>query len=94
MKSNGRSRKGWGKMTAAELAAATREFDNPLPPQRYRPATAADRARFERALHAGSEFRRIDPELLKAAAAFARRRKLSLSELIERGLRRELAVQD
>ena len=94
MKSIGSKKKSWGKMSPAELAEATREFDHPLPPSRYKPATKADRARFERALRAGSKFRRIDPKLLKAAAAFAKRKRLSMSQVIERGLRRELAVQD
>ncbi len=81
-------------MSAAELAEATREFDDPLPASRYKPASKADRAQFERARRAGSKFRQIDPQLLKAASALAKRKKLSLSQLIERGLRRELAVQD
>src|SRR3982751_1234700 len=93
MKPNGTKKVQWGKMSAAELADATKEFDHPLPPSRYKPATKADRARFERALRAGSKFRQIDPELLKAAAAYAKRKRLSMSQLIERGLRRELAVQ-
>jgi hypothetical protein len=94
MKSNGMKKIQWGKLTAAELAAATKEFDHPLPESRYKPATKADRARFERALRAGEKYRRIDPKLMKAAEAYAKRKKLSLSQLIERGLRRELAVQE
>lgn len=94
MKRNGLNKKALGKMSAAELAEATREFDRPLSPARYKPATKADRTRFERAQRAGSKYRQIDPELLKAAADYAKHRGIPLSQVIERGLRRELAVTD
>jgi hypothetical protein len=99
MKRN-RSQLPWGKMTTAELAEATKEFDHPLPPSRYKPATKAERERFERALRAGEKVKHIlgafdlDAKLLDEAAAYAKRKKLTMSQLVERGLRRELAVRD
>src|SRR2546423_585400 len=100
MKSNGR-KKPWGKMTASELAEATKEFDHPLPPSRYKSLSKSERARFERARRAGGTARLrhidafdLDPKLLEAAAAYAKRKKLTISELVERGLKRELAVDD
>ena len=91
--------KPYWEMTADELAEATKEFDRPLPASRYKPATKAERARFERALRAGSQIRRLDElgldlKLLSEAAAYAKRKKIPLSEVLERGLRRELAVQE
>lgn len=99
MKSNGR-RKSWGAMTAAELAAATKEFDHPLPTSRYKPLSKAERERFERARRAGAAGRalvdalRLDADLLDEAASYARRKKLTITQVFERGLRRELAVVD
>jgi hypothetical protein len=98
MKQSKPSKQYW-EMTAEELAEATREFDKPLPASRFKPVTKAGRARFERALRAGSRIRRfdelgLDPNLLSAAADYAKHRKISLSQVIERGLRRELAVTD
>jgi hypothetical protein len=91
--------KPYWEMSAAELAAATKEFDKPLPASRYRPLTKAARARFERALRAGSQIRRLDElgldlRLLSEAAAYAKRKGMPLSKVLERGLRRELAVQE
>lgn len=79
-------------MSAAELAAATAEFDRPLPESRYKTLTKLERTRFERARRAGVA--RLDPKLMKRAAAYAKRKKLTFSQLVERGLRRELAVDD
>ena len=85
-----RPKKRWGQMTPAELAEATKEFDHPLPASRYRPLTKAERARFERARRAGI----LDEGLLKKAQAYAKRKNMTLTQLVERGLRRELAVMD
>ncbi len=99
MKSNG-TKKPWGKMSASELAEATREFDRPLPRSRYKPLSKSERDRFERARSAGALRARsvnamdLDPKLLREAQAYARRKKLTMSQLVERGLRRELAVAD
>jgi hypothetical protein len=96
MKSNGR-KKSWGKMSARELAQATKEFDHPLPASRYKPVTPAEWARYQRALRAGRSRRlgplALDPKLLAAACAYAKRKKISLAQMFERGLRREMAVQ-
>jgi hypothetical protein len=94
------TKKNWGQMTATELAEATKEFDHPLPPSRYKPLSKAERARFERARRAGTigaqriHSFNVDPKLLDKAVDFAKRRKLTIDQLIERGLRRELAVDD
>jgi len=99
MKLNG-AKKAWGKMTAAELAEATREFDYPLPPSRYKPLTKAQRERFERARRAGRIHAReivtfdIDPKLANEAVKYAKKKKMTVSQVVERGLRRELAVND
>jgi macrodomain Ter protein organizer (MatP/YcbG family) len=90
----------WGAMTPAELAEATKEFDHPLPDSRYKPATKAQRARFERAMRAGTRGRElmaslvIDEKLASEAEAYAKKKKITVIQLIERGLRRELAVKD
>lgn len=99
MKSSGK-KKSWGTMTAAELAEATKEFDSPLPASRFKPMTKAERAVFERAKLAGVRGRallkalNLDTKLLSEAERYARRKKLTMSQLLERGLRRELAVKD
>jgi len=88
------------EMTPQERTAAVAEFDAPLPPGRLKPLSAAQRARFERARGAGGKGIRqilaldLDPALLDEAAAYARRKNLTIDQLLERGLRRELAVQD
>ena len=87
-------------MTPAELAEATKEFDHPLPSSRYKPATKAQRARFEQMLRAGQRGRELmaslvlDASLASEAEAYAKKKKLTVIQLIERGLRRELAVKD
>ena len=87
-------------MTVDELAEATREFDKPLPTARLRPGTKADRDRLKRALRAGEKVRlllssfKLDPSLLEQATTYATRKNITLSQVLERGLRRELAVQD
>jgi hypothetical protein len=88
------SKNRWGRMTAAELAQATKEFDRPLPASKYKPLTKAQRERFERARQAGGLGAGVDARLLKQARAYAKRKNLTLAQLVERGLRRELAVTD
>jgi hypothetical protein len=93
-------KKDWGDMTAAELAEATKEFDRPLPASRFRPMTKAEREQFERVRRAGGpgahriNALELDARLLKQARAYAKRKNLTLTQLLERGLRRELAVTD
>jgi hypothetical protein len=86
-------------MTASELADATREFDKPSPPGRFRTMTARERRRWQRAKRGrgrpskapGEKAVRvlvtIQPPLLAEADAFARSHGLSRSELFARGLR-------
>jgi hypothetical protein len=80
--------KKWSEMTAAELAQATRRFEKPIRFEDTRPLTPRERARFERARHVDE----LDERLLKQARAYAKRKKLTMIQLVERGLRRELAV--
>src|SRR4051812_38513495 len=99
MKSNN-TKPNWGAMSADELAEATKEFDRPLPMSRLRPLTKAERARFERARRAGTRGRqlmhalKLDPKLVLQAEAYAKRKRLTWVQLLEQGLRRELAIQD
>ncbi len=92
-------RKPFTKMTASELAEATREFDKPSPPGRFRPMTARERRGWDRAKRGrgrpskapGQKAKRvlltIQPLLLAEADAFARRHGMSRSDLFARGLR-------
>jgi hypothetical protein len=97
---NKNGKKSWGAMTPAELAEATKEFDHPLPPSRYKPLTKAQRAEWERARNAGAFGREllaslvVDAKLASEAEAYAKKKKITVIQLIERGLRRELAVKD
>ncbi len=81
-------------MTPAELAEATKEFDDPLPASGYRPLTKAQRAEWERIKRAGTRGREIvrslhiDPKLLGEAETYAKRKRISISDVIELGLRR------
>ena len=87
------------KMTASELAVATREFDKPSPPGRFHPMTARERRRWKCAKRGrgrpskapGQKAVRvlltIQPPLLAEADAFARSHGLSRSDLFARSLR-------
>ena len=92
--------KAYWEMTADELAEATKEFDKPLPPQRLKPLSKEQRLRFEKIRRAGGPgVTRInafglDDKLLDQAVAYARRRKLTVSQVIERGVRGLLAFGD
>jgi hypothetical protein len=63
-----------------------------------RPLTQAERALFERMRGsrgaADAQRFNVDPSLLRRAAAYARRNHMTVSQVVERGLRRELAVSD
>jgi hypothetical protein len=87
------------EMTADELARATREFEKTIPASRRKPMNKAQRERFQRALRNGGQLHQhallgIDVRLLSAAVAYAKRKGIPLSAVLERGLRRELAVQE
>lgn len=100
MKRRSKSRTAYWEMTSAELAAATKEFDKPLPPGRFKPLSRRDRARFERARQAGGvKVNQIyalglDAELVGLAAAYAHRKKLTVTQVIERGVRGLLAFEN
>ena len=79
-------------MTAAELADATREFDQPFSFERGRPMTRAERAE-ERRLRSGRSGRdaahrkisvSLEQSVLDKTDAIAKKRGLNRSELIAR----------
>ena len=89
------------RMSAAKLAAATKEFDEDFAFEKGKPLTAKDRKKHARArkrgrprVGLGAEKIRITIErgLLREADAFARTQRMSRSELIARGLRAILAA--
>ncbi|MGH7213955.1 MAG: hypothetical protein ACREIT_04250 [Tepidisphaeraceae bacterium] len=81
------------------MAEATKEFDKPLPASRFKPLSRKERERFERARRAGGpDVHRIhafdiDPKLINDVTAYARRNKMTLSQVVERGLRGVLAFE-
>lgn len=95
-------KKPFWEMSVEELAEATKEFDDPKTTPRGRPLTKAQREEFERARNApyvsvfvGDGDRlitvAIDDKLLRESDKYARKHKLSRSELFERGLRTMLS---
>jgi hypothetical protein len=89
-------RKEYWEMNTAELAEATREFDQDFAFLKGRPLTQAEKALHERALRRGrprvgqgAEKIRVSIErgLLAEADAYARKRGISRSELIAEGLK-------
>lgn len=85
-------KKSWMKMSAAELAKATREFDRPSN-HRAMPVPPKERAKLERANRPGPGRPRLgtgaarvlftmDPALLKAMDAYAEVRGMKRSSLI------------
>ena len=100
-----KKRKPYWEMNERELAAATREYDKPMPGLPGRPLTAADK-KLHRAVAAtarrkagrpvkgeGSEVVAVSVErgLLKQADAWAKRRKLGRSQLFTEALKSLLA---
>lgn len=95
---NNKRHKPYDQMNAAELAAATREYDEEFgADRRARPLTARQRALHRRAAKRGRGRPRVgkgaaklyismERGLLKRADAFARRAGISRSELIARGV--------
>lgn len=93
--------KSYGKMTAEELAEATREFDIPSPAGRFGPLTAAQRRVWKKARRgrpakkpeekAARITTTIDPLLLRRADRFARAHGLTRAEMLTRGLKAVLA---
>jgi len=91
----------WGKMTAAELAAATKQFDKPLPAKAMRPLSRRNRARWERAKSAGFKsvyigrkeklVLEVDADWLERFDRQAAEHGMTRRELIARGLRSAMA---
>lgn len=99
-------KKPYWKMSAEELAEATKEFDRPIPARKLKPLTKEERARWERSKakpsasvfvvdHAGGGAEavivKLDEGLLRRCDEYARKHKLSRSELIEKSLRSVLS---
>lgn len=87
-------------MTTAELREATREFDSADYQPKFLKPTATERAQldtFRRRLRGAPRSRArqtakrvvvtLEADLLKSADAFARRKRISRSDLIARGLK-------
>ncbi len=98
--------KAFWEMTAQELADGTKEFDKPTPASRFRTLTKSGRARFERSRQSPmvsaqirGKLRRqvlveLDVKTLRRCEAYAKRHKISLPKMIDRGLRGLLAFAE
>src|SRR5258708_5972614 len=109
MKQSGKTSKSWARMTAAELAAATREFDKGVRLEDTRSLSAAERARWQRIradkvrrrgvgrpkVGAGSKPVLISMEagLLRAVDAYAEAHGMSRSQLLAEGVTRLLRLK-
>jgi hypothetical protein len=98
------------EMTTEELREATKEFDRPIPLSKTRPLTKQERVRWERSkrqpsrsvfiLSGGKGTRepvliQLDGDLLRRMDAYARSKKLTRAEVIEKGIRNVLSfVED
>jgi uncharacterized protein (DUF4415 family) len=99
-------KKAWTKMTARELAEATKEFDKPIRFEDTRPLTPAERLRWRRARRGSVDSLRlsngkhrtirvrVDEDLLKQFDKFAKRNHMTRDELISRSLRSAIAFVD
>ncbi len=91
------SRKPYGKMNAAELAAATAKYDEPFGGwNEFKPTTTADRRMHKQARGRGRPkvghgakrvMITVEKGLLKAADDYAKRIGMSRSELVANGIR-------
>jgi hypothetical protein len=98
--------KSWTKMTARELAEATKEFDKAIRFEETRPLTPAERARWRRARRGPVDSShlfngkhrtirvRVDEYLLKKFDEFAKRNHMTRDEFISRSLRSAIAFVD
>ena len=100
----GRLTRAW-EMNVAELAAATKEYDCPVPLSKTKPLTRQQKAQWERMrrrphrsifVRRGSagEFVHLDSEVLERCLRYAADQGLTLSEVINRGLQGMLAIVD
>lgn len=95
--------KQYWQMNAQELAASTRQFDEPMIVDKSRPLNANERARWKRVKNGkgrpkvGQGHQRIsvsiEKGLLKRATALAKRRRVSRSKLVAIALEQALATQ-
>ena len=93
--------KPYWEMSAAELAKATKQFDEPLVVDQSRPLTPAEREQWKRLKRKrgrpkkGQGFKRISVSLerglLKRATALAKKRHVSRSQLFAQVLEKALA---
>jgi len=90
------------EMTAGELAAATKQFDEPLAADQSRPLTAEERKQWKRVKtlgrpKVGQGHQRIsvslEKGLLKRATALAKKRRVSRSKLVALALEQAIARQ-
>jgi hypothetical protein len=99
-----KKQKPYWEMTTEELREATKEFDEEFVFERTKPLSPEMKARWEAAKAKGeppanSEAEqtiavRLDKALLKRCTALAKKKRLSRDELITRGLRALLAVEE
>jgi hypothetical protein len=92
-----KARERYGKMNAAELAAATAKYDRPFGGwDEFKPITASDRRMHQQARRRGRPkigdgakrvMITVEMGLLKAADDYARRSGMSRSELVANGIR-------
>jgi len=97
-------RKPYGKMDAAELAAATARYDRPFGGwEEFKPMTTADRRMHQQARRRGRPkvgrgakrvMITVEKGLLKAADDYAKRVGMSRSELVANGIRSVLPKAD
>jgi hypothetical protein len=93
-------KKAYWEMTSAELAEATKQFDEPFVVDQSRPLTPAEQEQWQRVKRKrgrprnGQGFQRvsvsIERGLLKRATALAKKRRLSRSQLFAQMLKRAL----
>ena len=91
-------KKPYWEMNLKELRAATKEFDKPIDPSRLKPLAKEERARFERMrkgpiysifVHRGKKRQvtiRVDEWILRRCEAYAKERRMTRDEIIERSL--------
>ncbi len=96
-------KKPYWEMTPAELAEATKQFDEPFVVDKSRPLSPAEQEQWKRIKRKrgrprnGQGFQRvsisIERGLLKRATALAKKRRLSRSQLFAQMLERALAEE-
>jgi hypothetical protein len=97
-------RKPYWEMTPHELEEATKEFDAPIPVSKTRPLTKVERKQFELSRRGPSYsvfvvrnddvFVRLPPDVVRRSMKFAAAHKMTLSEVISRGLKGLLAFAE